>query len=85
MIKKSLLKAIRYYQKTGGSVKHFALSCNFTPTCSEYTHQAIYHYGVIKGIRLGVNRMRRCNDPDCVNISHDPVPNITVSEDIKSE
>jgi len=85
MIKKLLLKAIRYYQATGGSVKHFALSCNFTPTCSEYTHQAIYHYGVIKGIKLGLSRIRRCNDPDCVDILHDPILIISEGKDIKSE
>ncbi len=85
MIKKLLLKAIRYYQKTGGSVKHFALSCNFMPTCSEYTYQAINYYGVVKGIKLGLNRIRRCNDPDCVNVLHDPVPVITVNKDVKSE
>ncbi|MAD53400.1 MAG: alpha-hemolysin, partial [Idiomarinaceae bacterium] len=26
------------------------------------------------GIKLGVARMRRCNDPDCVHKKHDPVP-----------
>lgn len=74
IIKNAVLKAIRYYQKTGGSQKHFATSCNFTPTCSHYTYQAIEHFGVIKGIKLGISRIRRCNDPDCVNVIEDPVP-----------
>ncbi|MCI2285122.1 membrane protein insertion efficiency factor YidD [Colwellia sp. MSW7] len=74
IIKNTLLKSIRYYQNTGGSKKHFATSCNFTPTCSHYTYQAIEHFGVVKGVRLGLNRIRRCNDHDCVIIIDDPVP-----------
>jgi len=74
LLKSALLKAIRHYQNTGGSVKHFATSCNFTPTCSHYTYQAVEDYGVVKGVRLGVNRIRRCNDRDCVTITADPVP-----------
>lgn len=73
-VKHKVLSAIRYYQKTGGSVQHFGLSCNFSPTCSEYTHQAISSFGVVKGICLGVKRIRRCNDPDCVHIIDDPIP-----------
>lgn len=75
MVKTVLLKAIRYYQKTGGSVQHFALSCNFSPSCSHYTYQAIERFGVIKGISLGTKRIKRCNDPDCVKVIKDPVPN----------
>ena len=74
MFKNALLKSIRYYQNTGGSVKHFATSCNFAPTCSHYTYQAIENFGALQGIRLGVNRIRRCNDGDCVVVIDDPVP-----------
>ena len=74
LIKNTLLKAIRHYQNTGGSQKHFATSCNFTPTCSHYTYQAIEHFGVLQGVRLGVSRVRRCSDGDCVIIIEDPVP-----------
>jgi len=74
VVKKGLLKAIRLYQTTGGSVKHFAISCNFSPTCSHYTYQAIERFGVIKGAKLGIERIRRCNDPDCIQVIQDPVP-----------
>ena len=74
MLKNTLLKSIRYYQSTGGSVRHFATSCNFAPTCSHYTYQAIEKFGVLQGVRLGVNRIRRCNDGDCVVVIDDPVP-----------
>jgi putative membrane protein insertion efficiency factor len=75
VVKGVLLKAIRLYQNTGGSVKHFALSCNFSPTCSHYTYQAIERFGVIKGSSMGIKRIRRCNDPDCIQVMQDPVPN----------
>ncbi len=74
LLKNAVLKAIRNYQTTGGSVKHFATSCNFVPTCSHYTYQAVEHFGVLQGIRLGIKRIRRCNDRDCVVIINDPVP-----------
>ncbi|MGL1956155.1 MAG: membrane protein insertion efficiency factor YidD [Colwellia sp.] len=74
LVKSAVLKAIRYYQNSGGSVKHFAISCNYSPTCSEYTYQAITRFGVIKGIKLGINRIKRCNDPDCVITTVDLVP-----------
>ncbi len=69
-----VLRSIRRYQRRGGSVKHFAISCNFTPTCSHYTYQAIERFGLLKGLSLGVGRIRRCNDPDCTLISKDPIP-----------
>jgi len=68
------LKAIVRYQQSGGSIKHFATSCNFTPSCSHYTYQAIENFGLLKGLYLGVGRIRRCNDPDCVVIREDPIP-----------
>lgn len=34
--------------------------CRFTPTCSEYTKQAITNHGPLKGIKLGFFRLIRC-------------------------
>ena len=47
-------------------------SCRFTPTCSEYTKQAIIKHGIIKGTYLGVKRISKCHPWG----SHgfDPVP-----------
>lgn len=36
-------------------------SCVFLPTCSEYTKEAIYKYGALKGIFLGFIRICRCH------------------------
>lgn len=46
--------------------------CRFTPSCSQYTLQAIEKYGLIKGSWMGFKRICRCNPfhPG----GHDPVP-----------
>jgi putative membrane protein insertion efficiency factor len=46
-------------------------SCRFTPTCSEYTMQAVDKYGAIRGSWMGVKRICRCQ-PFCEG-GHDPV------------
>ena len=74
VIKNSALNSIRWYQRMGGSRFFFGIEYNFTPTCSEYTHQAIAKYGLRKGIKLGWHRIKRCSDPDCTNIERDPLP-----------
>lgn len=36
-------------------------ACRFTPTCSEYTMQAIEKYGAMRGAYLGARRLLRCH------------------------
>ena len=47
-------------------------SCRFTPTCSEYTIEAIQKYGPLKGGWLGFRRILRCHPWG--GCGHDPVP-----------
>ncbi|MFO7952882.1 MAG: membrane protein insertion efficiency factor YidD [Bacillota bacterium] len=35
--------------------------CRFYPTCSQYTYEAVYKYGVIKGLTMGAKRIIRCH------------------------
>jgi Uncharacterized conserved protein len=74
MLKYLSLALINRYQAKGGSKKRFNIACNFEPSCSEYTRQAIEKYGALRGWQLGLARIRRCNDPDAVTIIHDEVP-----------
>lgn len=46
--------------------------CRYTPTCSEYAHQAIAEHGE-KGLALSVSRILRCH-PFSRAEHYDPVP-----------
>ncbi|MDP3559519.1 MAG: membrane protein insertion efficiency factor YidD [Legionellaceae bacterium] len=35
--------------------------CRFYPSCSEYTKQAIFKYGIFLGLWKGFKRILRCN------------------------
>lgn len=47
------------YKKTLSPI--IGTGCIYTPTCSMYTLDAIYKYGVIIGIIKGFFRILRCN------------------------
>ena len=78
-MKKIALFLIRIYQETL-SYDHGLLGeifpnnrpCKFIPTCSEYTYKAIEKFGIYKGSRLGINRLRRCNKKTPAG-TYDPV------------
>ena len=70
MIKKLLIKAIKFYQRNISARK--AACCRFYPTCSEYGLQAIELHGVVKGLFLAFFRILRCNP--LFKGGYDPVP-----------
>ncbi len=59
MMKKLVLFLIKFYQKFVSPL--FPPSCRYTPTCSQYTFEAVQKYGVIKGLFLGIKRILKCN------------------------
>jgi len=68
MFKKTIIKIIKAYQKIlspdSGLPYKLGLTknvCQFFPTCSEYTIQAIEKYGVLKGLYKGFCRILRCH------------------------
>ncbi len=59
MMKKLVFILIKFYQKFISPL--FPPSCRYTPTCSQYTFEAVQKYGVLKGLFLGIKRILRCN------------------------
>jgi hypothetical protein len=39
----------------------FGNACRFTPTCSEYTIEALEKYGFPKGMLMGLKRIGKCH------------------------
>ncbi len=68
-MKKVLISIINIYQKLPISSHAY---CRYTPTCSEYMKLAIDRFGVIKGLKLGIKRLARCNPKS--GFGYDPVP-----------
>jgi putative membrane protein insertion efficiency factor len=64
------LGMIKWYQNSISRV--LPSSCRFTPTCSQYTFEAIERYGVFKGVWMGMKRIARCNPMHPGG--YDPVP-----------
>ena len=68
-MKRFFIFLISIYQKVS---KLTPPVCRFSPTCSQYTKEAIIKYGVLKGCWLGIKRICRCH-PGCEG-GYDPVP-----------
>jgi conserved hypothetical protein YidD len=69
-VKKIALGLIKLYQSTISKV--LPSSCRYTPTCSEYTSEAINRYGFFKGTWMGTKRIVRCHPWH--EGGYDPVP-----------
>lgn len=78
-MKRIILNLIRFYQKhlsfDNGFFKLLFLTdkaCRFSPSCSEYTYQAVERYGIMRGGALALKRIFRCHP---FNVGgNDPVP-----------
>lgn len=71
---RAAIAAVRCYQRRGGGREVFRVDCNFEPSCSEYTKEAIERFGFLRGSVIGLCRIMRCNDRDCITKIHQPVP-----------
>ncbi|HWA83867.1 MAG TPA: membrane protein insertion efficiency factor YidD [Fimbriimonadaceae bacterium] len=47
-------------------------TCRYTPSCSNYTLEAVQRYGLLKGSWMGMKRIWRCNPWG--GSGEDPVP-----------
>lgn len=61
---------VKVYQY--GVSPYLGRNCRYSPTCSQYTIDAIHEWGPIKGIWLGAKRISSCHPWG--GHGHDPVP-----------
>lgn len=61
---------VRFYRRWISPLK--PPMCRFSPTCSQYTIEALETHGLFRGLWLGLCRIARCH-PFCEG-GHDPVP-----------
>lgn len=78
-MKALILASIRFYKKAeffhGPFFRALFMTdqiCRFSPTCSEYTYQAVEKYGSIQGLWLGLKRIIRCHPWN--KGGYDPLP-----------
>ena len=57
--KRIIICIIKIYQRYAPT--SLREKCRFEPSCSEYMILAIEKYGFIKGVKKGINRLKRCN------------------------
>lgn len=70
IIKAPFIGLIKVYQY--GISPLLGPKCRFTPTCSQYTIEAIQKHGIFKGIWLGIKRISKCHPGG--GSGFDPVP-----------
>lgn len=64
------LMLIKFYQYVISPI--FPPACRYTPTCSEYSKEAIEKHGPLKGLWLSIKRISSCHPWG--GHGHDPVP-----------
>ncbi len=76
-MKHFVLKLLYYYKNLISPFlgNLFGGSCRFTPTCSEYSYEAIEKYGLIKGIIKSCQRISKCHPFG--DFGYDPVTKST--------
>ena len=71
-----LLAAVWGYRAIGSPAKHALFGplgrCRYTPTCSQFAHEAIERHGAAGGVFLAAGRLCRCHPWG--GCGHDPVP-----------
>jgi hypothetical protein len=58
-LKKLFVLPIRVYQALISPL--LGSNCRHSPTCSEYTKEAIEEWGPLKGMWLGIKRISKCH------------------------
>ena len=61
-MKRAIICIVRIYQRYAPEAVR--RKCRFEPSCSEYMILALEKYGLFKGLKKGINRLKRCNIND---------------------
>ena len=69
MIKRFFIGLVKGYQYLISPL--LGQNCRYTPTCSEYSIQAIEKYGIFKGFWLSIKRISKCHPWG--GCGHDPL------------
>ena len=76
MIKRFFIGLVKGYQYLISPL--LGQNCRYTPTCSEYSIEAFYKHGIIKGVYLSLKRVLNCYPLG--GEGFDPVPKNTKKE-----
>lgn len=70
MLIKIAILPVRFYQAAISPLT--GPTCRYTPTCSQYTIEAINEWGILRGWWMGMRRIASCHPWG--KHGHDPVP-----------
>jgi len=73
-VTKVLIFILKLYKRFVSPVAEalFGKACRFTPTCSQYTMEALEKFGAKRGLTLGFKRFVKCHPWG--GSGYDPVP-----------
>jgi hypothetical protein len=60
-MKKLVLILLRFYKRFLSPINFGIKTCIFTPSCADYTYEAVEKYGAVRGLAKGLKRVLRCN------------------------
>lgn len=60
-MKRLTLMLLKFYKRFLSPINFGIHTCRFTPSCADYTAEAVEKYGTAKGLFMGTKRVLRCN------------------------
>ena len=73
MTARAYIGAVHLYQNLGRPVLSGRVVCRFSPSCSDYSIEAVQRHGILRGLVLTCDRLSRCNHGTPLG-TYDPVP-----------
>src|SRR5262249_16032303 len=67
------IEAVHVYQRLGRPLLAGRVECRYTPTCSDYSIEAVQTYGIRHGLILTISRINSCRT-SVPKHTYDPVP-----------